>query len=73
MYTVRQLRNALIALSNSNTKSLKKRMSYVRVQHMLDFVNWNDERVVTRNELIKLPSLGKKIVDTFLTEMEKRG
>lgn len=70
-HTVGQLRNALIALSNSKTKSVRKRMSYARVQKMLDYVNWADDRVVTFKDLCNIPSLGKKIVQTFLTEMHR--
>ena len=70
-HTVGQLRNALIALSNSKTKSVKKRMSYARVQKMLDYVGWADNQTVTFKDLCSIPSLGKKTVLTFLDELER--
>lgn len=71
-YTVRQIRNALIALSNSKTKSLRKKMSFARVQRMLDYVGWADATVVTPKDLENLPSLGRKSVDILFTEIHRR-
>jgi len=67
-YTVKQLRNALLALSNRKTKSVKKRMAYARLNNMLDWLGWEDQKEVTLKDLYAIPSVGKKTVDTVLCD-----
>ncbi len=71
-HTVRKLKNALLALSNSNTKSLKKRQAFTRINNMIAWMGWDDQYQVTSRELCALPGLGSKIVYTFIDEMNRR-
>ena len=73
MYTVRQIRNALMVLSNSKTRSIRKRQAYARLNRLLDYVGWDDQTEVTHKDLLSIPSIGKKTVDIVFTEMHIRG